>query len=111
NPAGPVSVNTTTYTISGSALAGTLVKVWRDNNLDGIVDGGDALLGSQQLASGATAYSISASLTQNADNELLVTATNTTTNKQSAEADVPTITEDSIAPLAPSKPVLDPASD
>src|SRR5262249_12403215 len=59
----------------------------------------------------ATDYSISVSLTQNADNFFLVTATNTTNSNQSAETAVPTITEDSIAPLAPSTPTLDPASE
>ena len=111
NPSGTVSVNRTTQAITGTAAAGTLVKVWVDSNDDGVVDTGDTVAGSQQLASTATSYSISVPLTSNAVNSFLATATNTSNNNQSAAADVPDITQDSIAPAAPSQLTLDAGSD
>src|SRR5262249_15921542 len=98
DPAGPIVVNTATYTVAGSALPGTLVIIWRDNDGDGSVSTGDTQLGSQQLAAGATGFAISVSLLQNADNDLLATSTNSSTLNRSAAADVPTITHDSIPP-------------
>src|SRR5207249_718779 len=43
DPLTPISINAGSYTISGTASAGTLIKVWRDNNADGVVNGGDTL--------------------------------------------------------------------
>jgi hypothetical protein len=98
-PGAPVAVNTSSFAISGTALAGALVKVWVDKNNDGVVDGSDSVVSSQQLAAGATAYSINVPLTLNTDNNFLVTATDSS-SVQSNAADVPTITEDNIKPTS-----------
>ena len=65
--------NARSYTIHGTAAAGSLVKVWEDANHNGVVDSGETVAGSQQLGSTATSYSISVNLTlgtttNNADN-------------------------------------------
>src|SRR5262249_49931395 len=96
SPDDAVAVNSNTFTVTGTAAAGTLVKVWRDNDGDGVVSAADTVVGSQQLASGATAYSVAVSLTQNAVNLFLVTATNTTNSHQSAATVVPDITQDAV---------------
>jgi len=98
SPSGPVTVNAASYAISGTAEANSLVKVYRDNNNDGLINGADAVVGSpQQLSGGGTSYSISVSLTQDLANDFLVTATDVASNP-SNPADVPTITEDSTPP-------------
>src|SRR5439155_13393481 len=97
--------------ITGTAVAGSTVTIYRDNDDDGTVSSGDTVVGSQNLAAGVTSYSITVSLVQNSaatplgvDNDFLVQASNT-----SQVAAVPTITEDSVAPAAPSAVDLDPA--
>jgi hypothetical protein len=111
SPTTAVTVNAASFTVTGTAEANALIRLWTDGNNNGIKDAGDTTLrGSQQLSGGATAYSISVTLTQNAANDLIVTATDAAGN-EGAAADVPRITEDSLAPAAPSTPDLDPASD
>ena len=48
--------------ISGTAAAGALVRVWVDANANGRRDAGEALAGSQQLAGSATSWSIGVAL-------------------------------------------------
>ena len=88
DPAGAIILNADTYSITGTA---------EDNSLVGIYSGIE-LIGSQQLGIGETAYSIEVNLTQNADNNFTATATDLAGN-ESVSATVPTITEDSIAPV------------
>ena len=99
-PAAPTTVNAATFTITGTAEANSLVRVFLDANNDGVADTPGTPLAQQQLSSGATTFSISVSLTQDAANNFVVTATDAVANA-SAAADVPTITEDSTAPAAP----------
>src|SRR5205807_8411717 len=49
NPAGPVTVDANTYTISGHAVDNSLVQVWVDTNNNGFLDPGEPLAGSKQL--------------------------------------------------------------
>ena len=88
DPAGIIIVNDETYSIAGTAEDNSLVEIYS----------GTVLVGSKQLGVGETAYSIEVNLTQNADNNFTATATDLAGN-ESASATVPTITEDSIAPV------------
>ncbi len=90
SPSSPVSVNTSTGTIAGTAEAGSLVTI----------NSGGMVVGSEQLAPGQTSFSIAVPLTPNADNNFVTTATDAAGNV-SLTTVVPTITEDSIAPIAP----------
>ena len=65
SPPGPVVLNAGTFTIGGTAEANALVRVYK----------GGTLVGSQQLSGGATAYSLSVPLAQDAANNFTVTAT------------------------------------
>ncbi len=100
SPGAAVSVNAATSTITGKAEAGSLVQIYADTNNDGVIDDGDTVVGSEQLAADATSYSVAVPLTQNSANHFLVTATDAAGN-QSAASTVPTITADSTAPAAP----------
>ncbi len=83
----PISspVNATNQTITGTAALGSLVKVT-----------GGALPKEQQLAGGVTEYSIEVPLTQDANNNLSVTATDAAGNV--SQAALATIVEDSTSP-------------
>src|SRR5204863_192475 len=96
SPPSAITINANTYTISGTAEANALVQVWQ----------GGSVVGAQQLTGGATSYSLSVPLTQNAANSFTVTAADAAGNL-SALATVPTITEDSTAPGVPT--ITDPA--
>lgn len=100
NPSGPLVLNADDFTLQGTAPAGYLVRAYRDNNGDGLLDAGDTLLNSQQLGVGVTDYSVLVSLNQNAVNRFLVTAVDSG-NNESAPAVAPTITEDSMVPSLP----------
>ena len=100
NPSVPTSINTSTTMISGTAEAGSLVKIYDDANDDGSIDKGEVVVGMLQLAPGQTAYSITVPLVQNAANNFLVTDTDEAGNA-SSPAVVPTITENSIPPANP----------
>jgi hypothetical protein len=66
-----------------------------DANDNGLLDAGEATaVASQQLGAGATGFSITVPLTQNAANAFVVAATDAAGNRGPA-ADVPTVTEDS----------------
>ncbi|MEZ5992103.1 MAG: choice-of-anchor Q domain-containing protein [Planctomycetota bacterium] len=107
DPASVTVVNATSYNVMGTAPADSLVRVYSDANNNGVVDGADAVVGSQQLTGGATAFSISVSLTQDVDNNFTATADDGTTG-ESNPVNVPTITEDSTAPTGTT--VTDPAT-
>ncbi len=100
NPASQVSVNTSTYNIQGTAAVQSLVQVYDDANKDGVLDAGDTVVASQQLAGGGTTFSIAAPLTSKAVNDFLVTAT-APSNSESNAMVVLAITQDAIAPSAP----------
>ena len=97
SPNSSILTNAANVTITGTAEAGSLVRLYRDADSSGTVSNGDTLVNSQQLVTGQTAFSISAALTANSTNRLVVTATDAAGNVSAARA-VPTITQDSIAP-------------
>ena len=97
SPNSAMLTNAANVTIAGSAEAGSLVRLYRDSDGSGTVNAGDTFLNSQQLGTGTTAFSMSAALTTNAVNHLLVTATDAAGNVSAARA-VPSITQDSIRP-------------
>jgi hypothetical protein len=109
SPSNPITTNQTSFTIRGTSPSGSLVKVWLDANQDGVPDT-SIPVAQVQLGPSENTYSITVNLISNTANHFLVTATDAT-GKQSATVPVPTITQDSVAPAAPSTPVLDPASD
>ncbi len=86
-----------TLVISGTAEANSLVTVYVDANNNSQVDAQEAVAGEQQLSGGATIFSITVILTQDAANNFVATATDAASNVSPA-ADVATITEDSQAP-------------
>ena len=100
SPSGPIALNTSTATIAGNAEAGSLVQIVDDANGNGVLDGGEPVVGAQQLAAGETSYSVDVPLASDAVNRFLVTSTDAV-NNQSAAAVVPTITQDSMAPAPP----------
>jgi hypothetical protein len=100
NPAAPVTVNAATFNVQGSATADSVVRIYSDLNNNGVIDGADAVVGTQTLTGGATAFSVSVPLTQDAANNFTATADDPT-NTESTPANVPTITEDSTAPAGP----------
>lgn len=105
-PAAADSVNDVSYVIEGTAAADSLVRVYTDDNNNGVIDGPDIEIASQRLQGGATGFAIATPLTQNTVNNFLVTASDDV--HESAPTDVPAITEtDSAANLAP---VLTPQS-
>ena len=75
SPSGPTSVNTTTFAIQGNATAGSLVQVYADTNGDGMIDDGEHVIGSEQLAPAATSYLVNVPLTALVADNFLVTAT------------------------------------
>ena len=97
NPAAPVSVDAAAFNIQGTAPADALVRIYTDLNNDGLINGADAEVASQQLTAGATAFAISTPLTQVSDNYFLATAFDGVL-PESAPVDVPTITETSQPP-------------
>jgi hypothetical protein len=90
SPSGTVTTRNSTYPIAGTAEASALVRVWVDANANGRKDAGEALAGSRQLSSGATAYSVSVAL-KRGTNTFVVTATDAAGNESPAAA-VPAIT-------------------
>ncbi len=106
-PAAATLVQMGPYTVTGTAEAGSLVQIYGDTNDNGTIDTGEVVVGSEQLASGQTSYSISVPLAANAVNHFLVTASDSLGNV-SGVAVVPTITTDSSAPAAPV--ITDPSS-
>ena len=77
------------YNIAGTAPADALVRVYTDANNNGAINGADAVVGSQQLTGGATAFSITTALAQQVNNNFLVTTE--VGSIESSPVDVPTI--------------------
>ena len=101
DPGSAIVIDADEYTILGSAVADSLVRVYVDaNNNDSIDSGADTVVGSLQLSGGGTVFAVVLGLTQDADNNFLVTA-EAAGSSESAAADVPTITEDSTPPVTP----------
>ena len=96
-PNGALLTNSMTATISGSADAGSLVNLYVDADASSTLSNGDTLADSQQLGAMATGFSFTASLTANATNYFVVSATDVSGNESSGAA-VSTITQDSINP-------------
>ena len=65
-----------------------------------MIDVGDLVAGSEQLAPGQTSYSITVPLAPNQPNNFLITSTDAGGN-QSSPTVVPTITQDSTPPVLP----------
>jgi hypothetical protein len=87
-PTAAVSVTGSTYTITGTAAAGSLVRVYE----------GTTLVAWQQLGATATEYAITVPLNAGADNSFTVTATNQAGNV-SAVTPVATVTQIAAAPV------------
>ena len=84
DPASQVSVpGATSYTLQGTAEAGSLVRAWVDANQNGKKDSGEAQAGEQQLASGATNFSIKVALVPGF-NYFVVTAKDAADNESAA---------------------------
>jgi hypothetical protein len=77
----PGAVTTSTYDITGTAAAGSLVRIYNSS---------DTVVGSQQLASSSGSFSITVPLTANSVNNFTATATNAA-GAVSAAATVPAI--------------------
>jgi hypothetical protein len=97
SPGAALATNAATATIAGTAEANSLVQVYLSSSV----------VASEQLSGGNTQFSIVAPLTTNSANVFSVTATDAA-GTQSASATVPTITQDSIAPAAPT--ITEPAA-
>jgi hypothetical protein len=107
DPAATVTVDAPDYMVQGSAVADSLVRIYTDDNDNGIVDGADAVVGQLQLMGGGTSYAIVVPLAQDAPNNFVVTA-EFAPSQESVPTDVPTVIEDSTPPPAPV--ITDPAA-
>ena len=56
SPSAALSTNAPSYTVTGTAPAGALVRIYQDANANGALDVGDSVVGSQQLATSATGW-------------------------------------------------------
>ena len=98
DPAANLLANTSAYFIQGTTTeSDDLVRIYRDINGNGQIDGGDVVVASETLSGGATAFNISVPLLSNVDNYFLATASNPGGN-ESHPAVVPIITQDSVVP-------------
>src|SRR5204863_7449049 len=82
DPLTDTTVNADTYTIQGTAVAGSTVKIYQDLNQDGGLDVNEPQVGPSQAVGGDGLFVISVprtqgTTTQDAGNYLLVTASNT----------------------------------
>jgi hypothetical protein len=90
SPTGRVKTTASTFTITGSAEAASLVRIWVDANGNGLHDAGEALAASQQLGAGMSSWAMTVNLVVGS-NHFVVTATDAAGN-ESAAARVPVIT-------------------
>ncbi len=75
DPQGPITVPAaTSYVVRGFAEPGSLVRVWRDDNLNFQHDAGEPMTGTQQLAPGISSYAVTTTL-QPGFNNLVLTST------------------------------------
>jgi predicted RNA-binding protein associated with RNAse of E/G family len=105
-PAALITITASSATITGTAEAGTLVKIYADSNGNGLIDEGEVVVGSQQLAPGQTSFAITVPLTPDAANHFLATATDGL-GSQSSPAGVPEIDQVSTATFASGVVFLD----
>ncbi|MCU8085751.1 beta strand repeat-containing protein, partial [Shewanella sp. SM23] len=107
-PSGAMSTNQVTTLVSGThAEDGVTISLYADVNNDGVADNATVLDDTIVVAG---AWTLSASLSTDSDNNFVVVASDAASNV-SAPQNVPTITQDATAPVAPSAPDLDAASD
>ncbi|MCU8039933.1 Ig-like domain-containing protein [Shewanella sp. SM69] len=107
-PAGAISTNQATTLISGThAEDGVTISLYADVNNDGVADNATVLDDTIVVAG---AWTLSAALSTDSDNNFVVVASDAASNV-SAPQNVPTITQDATVPVAPSAPDLDAASD
>ncbi|MDT3335466.1 Ig-like domain-containing protein, partial [Shewanella sp. SP1S1-7] len=107
-PAGTISTNLATTLISGTHPDdGVTISLYADVDNDGVADNATVLDDTIVVAG---TWTLSASLSTDSDNNFVVIASDAASNV-SAPQNVPTITQDSTAPAAPSTPDLDAASD
>ena len=108
SPEAAISVNADDYTISGvHAENGVTVKLYLDADNNGVPD--NALVLDAYVVTGG-GWSLNVPLAANTANNVVIIAEDAAGNVSSA-ADVPTITEDSVAPAVPSVPDLLSTSD
>lgn len=105
-PVSAQTVDANTLAITGTAVADSLVKVYRDSNDNGAVDAGETVVQSQQLTGGNTAFSIDASLDQGTVNDFVVTATDAAGNESGA-VEVASIIDTNPSPPPPPPPADD----
>ena len=91
-PAAPVTVSGDTAVVIGTAASGSLVRLYADTNGDGVIDDGEVVVGTQQLAPGQTTYAIDVALTRGVANHFLATGTGAD-GIESGPSPVPTITQ------------------
>ncbi|MGI2154616.1 DUF4347 domain-containing protein, partial [Shewanella oncorhynchi] len=107
-PSSAMSTNQVTTLISGThAEDGVTISLYADVNNDGVADNATVLDDTIVVAG---AWTLSAALSTDSDNNFVVVASDAASNV-SAPQNVPTITQDATAPVAPSAPDLDAASD
>ncbi|MGI2091670.1 Ig-like domain-containing protein [Shewanella oncorhynchi] len=107
-PSSAMSTNQVTTLISGThAEDGVTISLYADVNNDGVADNATVLDDTIVVAG---AWTLSAALSTDSDNNFVVIASDAASNV-SAPQNVSSITQDSTAPAAPSTPDLDAASD
>ncbi|WP_393943027.1 DUF4347 domain-containing protein, partial [Shewanella sp. S23-S33] len=107
-PSSAMSTNQVTTLISGThAEDGVTISLYADVNNDGVADNATVLDDTIVVAG---AWTLSAALSTDSDNNFVVVASDAASNV-SAPQNVPTITQDATVPVAPSAPDLDAASD
>ncbi|WP_037457713.1 DUF4347 domain-containing protein, partial [Shewanella sp. HN-41] len=107
-PAGAISTNQATTLISGThAEEGVTISLYADVNNDGVADNATVLDDTIVVVG---AWTLSAGLSTDSDNNFVVIASDAASNVSTPQ-NVPTITQDSTIPVAPSAPDLDAASD
>ena len=106
-PATPITVTGAGFSVIGTAEQGSLVRIYRDFNNNGIIDGADAVVGTRQLAPGGTAFTVDVPLAPGLASDFVATTMDAASN-ESAATNVPTVTETS--PLAAAPVVTTPGS-
>jgi hypothetical protein len=83
SPQTNVTTRTTTFTVTGTAEAAALVRIWVDANNNGKRDTGEALAGSMQLGAGATSWTVTVQIAIGY-NYFVATATDAAGNQSTA---------------------------
>ncbi len=95
SPSGPTTVSNVEFSIEGTAEANSQVKVYSDDNNDGMVNGADEVVASLLLTGGKTEFAINTPLGKIGENNFVVTTTDLAGNESGA-VDVATITRQNI---------------